>query len=517
MRRRLFIRFTLFILSVAMLLSCTACQPTPADAVVVGKDMRDMLDKAKAPHDSGVSLKDRLAVPERFTGSAQDAVGRFTAVMDADIVIPDVTNIPIVRVQAQPLNHETVEKIKDYFFDDGPCYDPEALYEETKPELVEILAKLKARKVELEGKGMKPLHPELENGQETNEQSSPQSDDSNETVQMSAYNMLDMVNESIQFIQKKLPDALEQKNKVQVTDDWQTFGGGSEYMCFAQLNPDGGMRTMSAGRDQNDLLYVANRKDFDPSHGFYDTEDSWYANNNPDMFAAEIAEAQNLSYPSISMEQAQQIADDFLKQVGIEGFVCERNEKVIGGSGQTYGDSLLRGNLLKGYRLQYVRMVSNVPITYTDAENASGNQDDQSFFYWNYERLTFIIVDSGIAEFQWQAPYTMQDTVVNSAAMLPFSDIADIFKDKIVTINAWMDVKGLDMTVTEVRLGLMRVIEQNNTKQGLLIPVWDFFGSTTQTVVQDGKEYVDTFKSATRSLLTLNAIDGAVIDRQQGY
>jgi hypothetical protein len=86
-----------------------------------------------------------------------------------------------------------------------------------------------------------------------------------------------------------------------------------------------------------------------------------------------------------------------------------------------------------------------------------------------------------------------------------------------MTINSWMDVKSLDMTVTEARLGLMRVIEQNNTKQGLLIPVWDFFGSTTQTVVQDGKEYVDTYKSATRSLLTINAIDGAVIDRQQGY
>jgi hypothetical protein len=50
-----------------------------------------------------------------------------------------------------------------------------------------------------------------------------------------------------------------------------------------------------------------------------------------------------------------------------------------------------------------------------------------------------------------------------------------------------------------------------------LIPVWDFFGSTTQYTVQDGKEYVDTYESATRSLLTINAIDGAVIDRQKGY
>jgi hypothetical protein len=410
-----------------------------------------------------------------------------------------------------------VEKIKDYFFDDSPFYDPQALSEETKAELIDTLAKLKARKAELEGKGMKPLHPELESGEESNEEAVPQSDEADATVQMSEYNMLDMVNESIQSIQKKLPTALDQRNLIEVPDDWQTFGESRENMCVSQLNTDGGMRTLNIGRGLDDELYVTNRKDFDPSYGFYGTEENWNQSKNPDMDAAEIAEAQGLVFPSITMEQAQQTADDFLNQVGIEGFVCERNEKVIGGSGQTWGDAVRRGNLLKGYRLQYVRTVSGVPVTYTDAENAWDSQDDQSFFCWYYERITIIIDDSGIAEFQWQAPYAMQDTVVDSAAMLPFSDIAAIFKDKIVTINAWMDVKGLDMTVTEVRLGLMRVIEQNSTKHGLLIPVWDFFGSTTQYTVQDGKEYVDTYESATRSLLTINAIDGAVIDRQKGY
>lgn len=516
MKRDVFKLFAVLLLSIILLLSCAACQPTPADAVVIGKDMQQMLDKAKAPHDSAVGLKERLAVPERFTGSAQDAAGRFTAEMDAAIVLPDANDIPIVRVQAQPFDHGTVEKIKDYFFDDGPFYDPEALYEETKPELVEILAKLKARKAELEGKGMKPMHPELEAGEEVTEETGNQNDHS-ETVQMSASNILDMVNESIQFIQKKLPSALEQKNLIEVPDNWQSLGESREYKYVSQLNPVGGMRTLNVGCALDEELYVANRKDFDPSYGFYFSEDEWNSINNSDMYASEIAEAQQLSYPSISMDQARKIADDFLKQIGIEGFVCERNQKVIGGSGQTYGDDVRRGNLLKGYQLQYVRMVSDVPVTYTDDESAWGDQNGQSFFCWYYERITFVIDDSGIAEFQWQAPYTLQDTVADGVAMLPFSDIATIFKDKIVTINAWMDVKSLDMTVTEARLGLMRVIEQNGTKTGLLIPVWDFFGSTTQTVVQDGKEYVDTYTSATRSLLTINAIDGAVIDRQKGY
>ncbi len=512
------VRLAALMLTFVMLFTCftTACQPTPADAIVIGKDMQQMLGKAKAPHESGVSLKERLAIPDRFTGSTQDETGRFKAVMDATFTIPNVNDIPIVRVEAQPFDHGTVEKIKDYFFDDGPCYDPEALYEETKPELVEILAKLKARKAELEGKGMKPLHPELESGDEADETSSPQNDESDETVQMSAYNMLDMVNESIQFIQKKLPDALEQKNKIEVPNDWQAFGGASEYMYFSQMNPNGGMCTLSAGRDQNDVLYIANRKDFDPNRGFYDTEESWYANNNPEMFAAEIADAQSLKFPSITMDEAQQTADDFLKQVGIEGFVCERIEKVIGGSGQTYGDDVLRGNLLKGYRLQYVRLVSGVPLTYTDDDSAS-SFDNENFFYWNYERITFIIDDNGIAELQWKAPYNVLDTVVDSASMLPFSDIADIINDKITIVNDWLDIEGFDITITEARLGFMRVIEQNSTKQGLLIPVWDFFGTYKEYIDRDGEKYTTEIKCPTRSYLTINAIDGAVIDRQKGY
>ncbi len=513
------VRLAALILTFVMLFTCftTACQPTPADAIVVGKDTQQMLNKAKAPHDMTISLKERLAVPERFTGSAQDTSGRFTAKMDAAIVIPDVNDIPIVRVEAQPFDHGTVEKIKDYFFDDGPYYDPEALYEETKPELVEILAKLKARKAELEGKGIKPLHPELESGEDPDETSNPQNDETNQTILSSAYNMLDMVNEGIQFIEKKLPEALEQKNKIEVPDDWQVVDTSYERMYISQMNPDSGMRTLDAGNYEmaNELYYV-NRHDYDPNCGFYDTEDNWYAYNTPDIHAAEIAEAQSLSFPTITMDEAQQIADDFLIQVGIEGFVCERSEKVIGGSGQTYGDNVLRGNLLKGYRLQYVRLVSGVPLTYTDDDSAS-SFDNENFFYWNYERITFIIDDNGIAELQWKAPYNVLDTVVNSASMLPFSDIADIFNDKITIVNDWLDIEGFDITITEARLGFMRVIEQNSTKQGLLIPVWDFFGTYKEYVDRDGEKYTTEIKCPTRSYLTINAIDGAVIDRQKGY
>ncbi|NLB42889.1 MAG: hypothetical protein GX815_11660, partial [Clostridiales bacterium] len=67
---------------------------------------------------------------------------------------------------------------------------------------------------------------------------------------------------------------------------------------------------------------------------------------------------------------------------------------------------------------------------------------------------------------------------------------------------------------------LMRVTEQDVGDSGLVIPVWDFFGTLTLKSKpgqpnlaegDDGGRYTYT------SFLTINAIDGSIIDRELGY
>ena len=54
-------------------------------------------------------------------------------------------------------------------------------------------------------------------------------------------------------------------------------------------------------------------------------------------------------------------------------------------------------------------------------------------------------------------------------------------------------------TVNQIKLGYMRVRSKNAPDTYELVPVWDFF--------------TDDFES----LLTVNAIDGTIIDRNYGY
>ena len=60
-----------------------------------------------------------------------------------------------------------------------------------------------------------------------------------------------------------------------------------------------------------------------------------------------------------------------------------------------------------------------------------------------------------------------------------------------------------------------------DSKSGVLVPVWDFFGSfegfyTEEQQVQGAPETFGNYDT-NMSYLTINAIDGSVIDRGLGY
>ena len=61
----------------------------------------------------------------------------------------------------------------------------------------------------------------------------------------------------------------------------------------------------------------------------------------------------------------------------------------------------------------------------------------------------------------------------------------------------------LSIDINKVRLNLMRVRTKSSKDMGLVIPVWDYYGSEgpiEETIV-----------------LTINAIDGSMVSRELGY
>lgn len=74
-------------------------------------------------------------------------------------------------------------------------------------------------------------------------------------------------------------------------------------------------------------------------------------------------------------------------------------------------------------------------------------------------------------------------------------------------------VEEIAYTLTEVRLSLRRIAEQNSVESGLIVPVWDFY-ATVRIAAKDGRV---AYQESSDPILTVNAIDGSVIDIAKGY
>ncbi|MHB1313927.1 MAG: DUF6034 family protein [Christensenellales bacterium] len=70
--------------------------------------------------------------------------------------------------------------------------------------------------------------------------------------------------------------------------------------------------------------------------------------------------------------------------------------------------------------------------------------------------------------------------------------------------------------VTSVQLGYMRVRVKDAQDEYMLIPVWDVYGYNDEMSQINGKPKINP-QYFIETLLTINAADGSVIDRNLGY
>jgi len=170
-----------------------------------------------------------------------------------------------------------------------------------------------------------------------------------------------------------------------------------------------------------------------------------------------------------------------------------------------------------GYQVNFARLVDGIPVTYTSMPGTT--VDDGDICSWPYESLKLIFdEDVEMTDFVWENPYQLEKLSDEYVFLMPFSDIQDIFEEMV--IKKYTDFVGenqmrIALDIDRVRLGYMRVREKGNLMEGTLIPVWDFFGS--ETIYYEGTDETYTVDGESESWLTINAMDGTVIDRGLGY
>lgn len=134
------------------------------------------------------------------------------------------------------------------------------------------------------------------------------------------------------------------------------------------------------------------------------------------------------------------------------------------------------------------------------------------------EIIVITVDDNGIGSMWYESPFEITQALDENCELLPFDKIMDVARAILPLSVTWLEATYADIRlhIDRIQLGYMVVLSRGNASCCEIIPVWDFFGTEELRRTVNGEITVSNDNPFT-SLLTINALDGTIIDRYYGY
>ena len=225
--------------------------------------------------------------------------------------------------------------------------------------------------------------------------------------------------------------------------------------------------------------------------------------------AAEITE--DIAEHPLSLAQAVAIGDQLMSALTDQPFALFSVGK---SRGYIPDDKLItEGRQYDGtgfsYTMAYTRVINGAALLpcYGALMNTSSFRDDLFVPAVGYEQVLLAVNREGqVTSFIWSSPYLISDERTEQK-LLPFENILAIARQTLPLKYQVEEVRGeIHLFVYRIALGYMAAL-QRDTLEFALTPVWNFYGHDVPEDVHVG----------CRPLLTVNAVDGTVIDLEYGY
>ena len=496
----------IFIAVIIAIISMTSCQATPDKVVVHGKNLEEMIEKATTQQPDASanpqqeSLAGELGAPQNYQTELSDAMGKVTIHVNADVQVPNASGISVQRVKKQKLSQTQVDTLFNMLMKGEPFSGDD--YKPTKDDIQQQILEIQAA------------------------QSQPAGENINPKIQ---YNP-EYYEYMIQDLMDQLNDAPDVSVKNPVTSqlipmNMELDGAGEKVYALSQSQQSGYESFLAYNYDDSVsfLRYTSEKAAFANNMGYFSPKESIEATEAADLTADITSDdMKTIPEPTISRDEAIAQADAVVSALGLSDMKCYSSDIMYGGSYEMTADMSTYKNPRKCvWFLRYARNVNGIPITYTVYDCMKVEEEAQSA-PWAYEDMTFAIDDTGIVGFSWMSPYQITDIVTQDSNLISFSEIASIFDTMSLAVNSWdgfamgdPNLTAIEITVDHIQLGLTRVTEKDKRDSGLLVPAWDFFGTTTYVMEADGQ--TKRFYDGPIPLLTVNAIDGSIINRNLGY
>lgn len=456
-------------LAVTLLSGCGAAQTnTPAETSV---NQAMLLEKSAQPQESAYTF------PEKFTGDWTGQEGKLTIHADAQVVAELGTALPTATVEPREFTQEDVDNLLKVLLKGEPLYS----HVQTKQELQGHLDYINSPDWTSDpGKPSDPASLEARR------------------KELNAWYTAEIA---------KAPEEKPILHGFSDSDDPKRIGGtatvdGIKWEVSIRNDIDGGWT--AAYIERTDYKY----RDY------------------------------SIQLPDASKEESIARGNALMQALGLQNFVLTDAQQW---SVELPGDNGI-------WRLYYAPTVNGFPIAgarqdITQTHDGTVYQDYQYWDYackdsenpdtvsWYLENILLDVGKDGVLCFAWTAPSTKPVVQQAQSALLPFEEIASIANTmlpevivgpKETPLTQLDQYNGfetrMDVDITKVSLSLMRIRDKGSL-QGTIVPVWDFWG-TSDWYDAEPNAYGYHEKGMNyeyRPMLTLNAVDGTVVDRQLGY
>lgn len=169
----------------------------------------------------------------------------------------------------------------------------------------------------------------------------------------------------------------------------------------------------------------------------------------------------------------------------------------------------------RGYILYFTRTINGKHMTYVKTQDGTNAYYDSSIVDepWPDEVIEIGIDEKGIASLVWTSPSTLDINNTQKASVLNIDELEEITKEQLVKKYIKCD-PHYDIQIHRIELGYSKIKDQTGIY--VVIPVWDVFG-TIDMKFDVGSGQYNPLNSGNFSLITINAIDGSIIDRGLMY
>jgi hypothetical protein len=517
-------------LLITIIILFSACQKTPEELVVQNKAdgaLEEAISVTAEPeqHQQLEELRTVKSVKESFPAKDE----KVTISIDAEVVLPNMIQFPVVQIEPDEITLDFVEKAIDVLMEGKEVYEPRTCL--TKGEIEEKVLKLQQILADPENSksdGLTSGDPEIVAQTKALFEN---------RIQLYLQQHEDAPAEYcperavLQFMPAKYYEdaAMYEERAARWEDD-----GDSESVQLIDQYENGQKIVVDADLDGGyyGRLTVSNYKGEQIQWSKLYFIKSQVLNQN--IFAP-MLDYENIDQSRTSLTEEEALAKmaDVITAMGFENMVLfdygahtrhkfDENNQVIEGEDTIFG-------YYATFQRQYsgVKTIDN-PHLYVVYENLYAPRYDGEYIYVN-------IVGDEIAEFIWKNPVKQIESENTNVELISFDKIIEAFKAQTALEYNMVGMayrqsedesfvenfkSGL-IHVTKMELGMVRIAIRDQPGKYRMVPAWKFYGfeHLLRKDEQNAEELTYSYEhdSLCEELLTINAVDGTVIDAELGY